>query len=60
MELSPEILAKYAGTYEYATGREASITFAGDLLFLQEGGNSLNLPLVASSETVFVSRTEGN
>ncbi len=60
VKLSPETLAKYAGTYEYAPGREAVISFAGDLLYLQEGGNSLKLPLVASSETVFISRTEGN
>jgi hypothetical protein len=60
VKLSPEALAKYAGTYEYAPGREAVISFAGDLLYLQEGGNSLKLPLVASSETVFISRTEGN
>jgi hypothetical protein len=60
VKLLPETLAKYAGTYEYAPGREAVISFAGDLLYLQEGGNSLKLPLVASSETVFISRTEGN
>ncbi len=60
VKLPPELLAKYTGTYEYAPGREATITFAGDLLYLQEGGNPLKLPLVANSETVFVSRTEGN
>jgi hypothetical protein len=36
------------------------ITFDGDLLFLQEGTNPLKLPLVPKSETIFVSRTEGN
>jgi hypothetical protein len=36
------------------------ISFEGDLLFLQEGTNPLRLPLVPRSETVFVSRTEGN
>ena len=36
------------------------ITFEGDLLFLQEGANPLKLPLVPRSDTVFVSRTEGN
>ena len=59
-KLAPEILAKYAGTYEYAPGRPAVISFEGDLLFLQEGANPLKLPLVPKSETVFVSRTEGN
>jgi hypothetical protein len=60
VKLSPGILARYAGAYEYAPGRAAVISFAGDLLYLQEGGSSLKLPLVASSETIFISRTEGN
>jgi hypothetical protein len=59
-KLAPEILSRYAGTYEYAPGRQAVISFEGDLLFLQEGANPLKLPLAPKSETVFVSRTEGN
>jgi hypothetical protein len=59
-KLAPEILAKYAGTYEYSPGREVTISFAGDLLFFQEGANPLKLPLAANSETVFVSRTNGD
>ncbi len=59
-KLAPEILSRYAGTYEYAPEREAAITFEGDLLFLQEGANPLKLPLAANSETVFVSRTNGD
>jgi hypothetical protein len=58
--LAPEVLAKYAGTYEFAPGREARITVAGDLLFLQEGINPLKKPLAPDSETIFVSRTEGD
>jgi hypothetical protein len=58
--LAPEILSKYAGTYEYAPGRKAVITVEADLLFLREGANPLKLPLVANSETVFVSRTNGD
>lgn len=58
--VSPQILAKYAGAYEYAGGRAATISSDGDLLYLQEGSNPLKLPLVPSSETVFISRTEGN
>jgi hypothetical protein len=58
--LPPETLSKYAGTYEFAPGREASITVAGGLLFLQEGANPLKKPLAPDSETVFVSRTEGD
>lgn len=57
--LPSAILSKYTGTYEYAPGREAVITLESDLLFLQEGVNPLKLPLAADSETVFVSRTNG-
>jgi hypothetical protein len=59
-KLAPETLAKYVGAYEYAPGRPATVTSEGDLLFLQEGANPLKLPLAPRSETVFVSRTEGN
>jgi hypothetical protein len=58
--LAPEILSKYTGTYEYAPGRQAVISSEGDLLFLQEGKNPLKLPLAPNSETVFVSRTNGD
>jgi hypothetical protein len=59
-KLAPNVLAKYAGTYEYAPGRQAVISIENDLLFLQQGTNPLRLPLVANSETRFVSRTEGD
>jgi hypothetical protein len=59
IKLAPEILAKYTGTYEYAPGRDAVITFEGDLLFLQEGANPLKLPLAPNSETEFVARAIG-
>ena len=52
--LTPEALAKYAGVYEFAPGREAVVTLSGDLLFLQ-GVNQPRLPLVPQSETVFMS-----
>jgi hypothetical protein len=58
--LAPGVLSRYAGAYEYAPGRPAAITSEGDLLFLQEGANPLKLPLAPRSETIFVSRTEGN
>jgi len=58
--LPPETLAKYTGAYEYGAGRPATITTEGDLLFLQEGANPLKLPLAPRSESIFVSRTEGN
>jgi hypothetical protein len=53
-------MARYVGTYEYAPGREATISLSGDLLFLQEGANPLKLPLAPSTETNFVSRTNGD
>jgi hypothetical protein len=59
-KLAPEILSKYAGTYEFAPGRQAAISIENDLLLLQRGANPLKLPLVANSETVFVSRTDGD
>jgi hypothetical protein len=59
-QLAPEILSKYAGTYEFAPGSQAVITIESDLLFLQQGANPLKLPLVAKSDTVFVSRTNGD
>jgi hypothetical protein len=59
-KLAPEILSKYTGAYEYGPGRPAVITAEGDLLFLQEGANPLKLPLAPRTETMFVSRTEGD
>jgi hypothetical protein len=59
-KIAPEVLSKYVGTYEFAPGREVVITVADDLLLMQKGTNPLKLPLAASSETVFVSRTEGD
>ena len=52
--LTPEALAKYVGVYEFAPGREAVVTLAGDLLYVQ-GVNQPRLPLVPQSETIFVS-----
>jgi hypothetical protein len=59
-KLAPDILSKYVGAYEFSPGREAVISIENDLLFLQQGANPLKLPLVANSETLFVSRTEGD
>lgn len=60
IKLSTDFLSKYAGAYEYGPGSPAMITVEGDLLFLREGSNPLKLPLAPNSETVFVSRTEGD
>jgi hypothetical protein len=58
--LASEVLARYTGVYEYAPGREARITAEGDLLFLQQGANPLKLPLAPDSESLFISRTNGD
>ena len=60
IKLAPEILSRYAGNYQFAPGSEATISIENDLLFLQRGANPLKLPLVAESETRFVSRTDGD
>lgn len=60
IKVAPEALAKFAGTYEYSPGRTAVISVAEDLLDIQEGANPLKLPLVATAENIFISRTEGN
>ena len=51
---TPEALAKYVGVYEFAPGREAVVTLAGDSLYVQ-GVNQPRLPLMPQSETVFMS-----
>jgi hypothetical protein len=53
--LTPAILAKYAGTYEIAPGREASVTVDGETLALHLGATGDTHTLVAQSETTFVS-----
>jgi hypothetical protein len=57
---SPETLSKYPGTYEFERGVPAHITREGELLFLQIGANPLKLPLVADTDTVWISRTNGD
>jgi hypothetical protein len=54
VRLSPQLLATYAGTYEFAPGREFAIVATGDLLFVR-GLNEPKLPLLAQSETRFMS-----
>jgi hypothetical protein len=54
VRLSPQLLATYAGTYEFAPGREFAIVATGDLLFVR-GLNEPKLPLLAQSEARFMS-----
>src|SRR6185503_14398695 len=54
VRVSPQVLATYAGAYEFAPGREFAIVATGDLLFVQ-GLNEPKLPLLAQSTTRFMS-----
>jgi hypothetical protein len=54
--VSPEVLAKYAGTYQFGSGREAVITVDGPTLILKLGGQATQtFTLAAESEMMFVS-----
>ena len=55
VKLAPGVLSKYAGTYEFAAGREAVVSVAGDQLLIQDSANPLDSLFVARSETVFLS-----
>ena len=60
IKLAADALARYVGTYEYSPGREARISFEGDLLFLQEGSESAEAPLsLPIPKQCFVGRTQG-
>jgi len=52
--LTPEALAKYAGTYEFGPGREAVIAVDGQTLALHLSAADAHT-LVAQSETTFIS-----
>ncbi|HEY3826562.1 MAG TPA: hypothetical protein VGL82_18495, partial [Bryobacteraceae bacterium] len=58
--LTPEVLSKYTGAYEFMGGQQAIITREGDLLYLQVGTNPLRLPVVPDTGNVFISRTNGD
>src|SRR5579863_2723591 len=54
--MAPEALARYAGTYQFGSGREAVITVDGPTLILKLGGQTTqSFTLAAESETTFVS-----
>jgi hypothetical protein len=53
LKLSPEILSKYAGSYELAPGKTVVVTTSGNLLFAQEGTNA-RLAFVPQSERTFL------
>jgi len=55
VKVSREALSKYAGTYEFAPGRQAVVSVSGDQLVIQDSANPADRLFVASSETVFLS-----
>src|SRR5712692_5687197 len=57
--LAPQALAKYAGTYEVAPGREAVVTVDGESLVLRLSASGDVQPLAPQSETIFVGRGNG-
>jgi hypothetical protein len=59
VRLAPEALAKYAGTYEIAPGRDAMVTVDGESLVLKLGANGDMQVLAPQSETIFVARGNG-
>ena len=59
LRLSSETLAKYAGTYEIAAGREAVVSVDGESLVLQLNPSGDKQTLAPQSETTFVGRGNG-
>ena len=55
VKIAPEVLSKYAGTYEFAPGRQAVVTVSGDQLLMQDSAHPADRLFVARSETVFLS-----
>jgi hypothetical protein len=57
--LTPEDLSKYTGTYEFAPGRETTVSTVEGFLLLQDGPNRPKRVVIPQSETRFVFRNEG-
>jgi hypothetical protein len=57
--IAPETLAKYAGTYEIAPGREALVSVDGESLVLHLNPSGDVQTLAAQTETTFVGRGNG-
>jgi hypothetical protein len=55
VKVAPEILAKYAGTYQFGTGRQVVVRAVGYRLSIEDSENPLDQLFVARSETVFMS-----
>jgi len=55
VKVAPEILARYAGKYELAPGRQVVVTVSGDQLIIDDSAHPADRLFVARSETVFLS-----
>jgi len=55
VKVAPEVLAKYAGTYEFGPGRQAVVTVSADQLIIQDSAHPADRLFVARSETIFLS-----
>jgi hypothetical protein len=55
VKLAPAILAKYAGTYQFGSGREVVVKALGSQVSIEDSANPLDQLFVARSETVFLS-----
>jgi len=55
VKIAPEVLSKYVGTYEFAPGRQAVVTIAGEQINMQDSAHPADRLFVARSETVFLS-----
>ena len=55
LTLAQATLAKYAGTYQFASGRQATVRVAGEQLQIEDSASPLDRLFVAGSETIFLS-----
>jgi hypothetical protein len=55
VKVAPEILAKYAGTYQFETGREVVVRALGNQLSIEDSANPRDQLFVARSEAAFLS-----
>ena len=56
--LNPEGLSKYTGIYEFAPGRQTTVSVTEGFLVLQDGANRPKRVVIPRSETRFVFRNE--
>jgi len=55
LTMTPEMLARYAGVYQFPSGRLAVVKVAGAQLQIEDSASPLDRLFVAGSETVFLS-----